>query len=106
MGMPAARMSDETAHGGTIITGERTVLIGGMFAARVGDSQTCPLSTEAGLPHVGGAITSGSQTVYIGGKGAARVGDACDCTLAPDAPEGAEGVPNAIATGQMTVLVG
>lgn len=28
-GRPAARMGDETAHGGTILTGEPTVMIGG-----------------------------------------------------------------------------
>jgi uncharacterized Zn-binding protein involved in type VI secretion len=99
-------MNDETAHGGTIILGEPTVLIGGEAAARVGDNQTCPLSTEAGIAHVGGAITSGSQTVYIGGKKAARVGDGCDCVMGPDAPEGAKGIPNTVATGEMTVLIG
>lgn len=29
MDMPAARMGDETAHGGTIIIGDPTVMIGG-----------------------------------------------------------------------------
>jgi uncharacterized Zn-binding protein involved in type VI secretion len=28
-GMPAARMGDATAHGGTIVNGEPTVMIGG-----------------------------------------------------------------------------
>jgi uncharacterized Zn-binding protein involved in type VI secretion len=102
----AARQTDETAHGGEITLGEPTVLIGGEPAARVGDNQTCKLSTEAGVAHVGGAITSGSQTVLIGGKKAARVGDSCDCVFGPDAPEGAEGIPNTIATGEATVLIG
>ena len=103
---PAARMNDETAHGGTIVLGEPTVLIGGEMAARVGDSQTCPMTTTEGVPHVGGAITSGSATVLIGGKAAARIGDGCDCVMGPDAPEGTEAIPNTIATGEMTVLIG
>jgi uncharacterized Zn-binding protein involved in type VI secretion len=28
-GMPAARLGDSTAHGGTLVVGELTVLIGG-----------------------------------------------------------------------------
>ena len=105
MGQPAARINDLTAHGGTIMLGEPTVLIGGNFAARVGDSQVCPLYDGA-VAHVGGAITRGSQTVLIGGKKAARIGDSCDCMLGPDAPEGAKGIPNTVADGEMTVLIG
>ena len=37
MGMPAARMGDMTAHGGAIVLGFPTVLIGGMPAARLTD---------------------------------------------------------------------
>lgn len=38
MGMPAARIGDLTAHGGTILMGLPTVLIGGMPAARMSDA--------------------------------------------------------------------
>ncbi len=106
MTLPAARLDDETAHGGKIVEGDFTVLIGGSPAARVGDSQTCPLSTEAGVPHVGGAVASGSSSVYIGGKKAARLGDSCDCTFGPKAPEGMKALPNTIATGETSVLIG
>lgn len=53
--------------GGPIITGEPTVIIGGMPAARVTDQATC-----AGPPDV---IAKGSPTVLIGYKLAARIGD-------------------------------
>ncbi len=44
---PAARITDITAHGGSIVLGEPTVLIGGLPAARVGD----PGGRPARLPH-------------------------------------------------------
>jgi uncharacterized Zn-binding protein involved in type VI secretion len=76
---PAARITDlhtcpavtpgGTPHvGGPILpAGEPTVLIGGLPAARLGDSCVC-----AGPP---ATIISGSATVLIGGKPAARMGD-------------------------------
>lgn len=75
----AARRTDATTHGGTIVDGAGRVRIGGEPAARLGDPHTCPLTTEAGTPHVGGVITEGSRTVRIGRKAAARMGDSCDC---------------------------
>ena len=74
MPMPAARMGDQTAHGGVIVVGLPTVLIGGQPAARVGDMHTCPMVTGV-VPHVGGPITGpGSPTVLIGGH-ARRAGE-------------------------------
>ncbi len=58
-GLPAAKVGDSLVCTGppdTIVSGSGTVLIGGMPAARVGDSTA----------H-GGAITLGCQTVIIGG---------------------------------------
>ena len=98
-GKPAARMGDTTAHGGTIIIGCPSVLIGGQPAARVGDMHTCPMVTPAGpatTPHVGGPIQIGSSTVLICGKPAARVGDMAIC----------QGPPDHIVTGSATVLIG
>jgi len=94
--MPAARLGDTTAHGGVIVAGEPTVLIGGAPAARVGDMHTCPIPGGPPPPHVGGPITLGSFTVLIGGKPAARVGDMCTCT----------GPPDSIVMGCNTVLIG
>lgn len=96
MGKPAARMGDLTAHGGTIMLGCPTVLIGGMPAARVSDMHTCPLVNGV-VPHVGGPIIPpGGVTVLIGGLPAARVGDLLTCV----------GPPDTIAKGELTVLIG
>lgn len=95
MSKPAARMGDATAHGGTIVAGFPTVLIGGQPAARMGDMHACPLVTGL-VPHVGGPITMGSATVLIGGQPAARVGDMATCT----------GPPDTIAMGCPTVMIG
>lgn len=95
MGQPAARMGDSTAHGGVIVAGFPTVLIGGMPAARLGDMHTCPMVTGV-VPHVGGPIAMGSPTVLIGGVPAARLGDMVTCV----------GPPDSIIMGCMTVLIG
>ena len=78
MGQPAARLTDMhtcpmvtvlVPHvGGPILApGAPTVLIGGLPAARVGDTCVC-----VGPPDV---IALGSFTVLISGQPAARVGD-------------------------------
>lgn len=54
--------------GGPILSGEETVLIGGVPAARAGDLAECE-----GPPDV---IAEGERTVEIGGQPAARLGDA------------------------------
>ena len=95
MSKPAARMGDPTAHGGVLLAGAPTVLIGGMPAARMGDMHVCPLVTGL-VPHVGGPITLGSFTVLIGGQPAARLGDMAVCT----------GPPDTIVSGCPTVLIG
>jgi uncharacterized Zn-binding protein involved in type VI secretion len=98
MGQPAARMLDQTAHGGVIMVGFPMVLIGGMPAARVGDMHLCPM-LNPGVPpppHVGGPITKGSTSVMIGGMPAARMGDPCTCS----------GPPDSIVKGCPTVLIG
>ena len=74
----AARRTDATAHGGSIVDGEPTVRIGGERAARLDDPHTCPLTTGDTV-HVGGVVTSSSRTVRIGNRHAARLGDSCDC---------------------------
>jgi uncharacterized Zn-binding protein involved in type VI secretion len=76
---PAARISDmhvcpkvepgPVPHvGGPTSSGEVTVIIGGMPAARVGDSLVC----FGGPPD---SISQGEPTVIIGGMPAARLGD-------------------------------
>jgi len=96
MGKPAARLGDLTAHGGAIVVGFPTVLIGGQPAARVGDMHTCPLVNGL-VPHVGGpVIPPGGVTVLIGGMPAARLGDIATCV----------GPPDTIVKGEPTVLIG
>lgn len=94
-GRPAARIGDMTAHGGVIVVGHPTTMIGNMPAARVTDTHTCPMVTGV-VPHVGGPIILGSATVLIGNMPAARVGDTATCT----------GPPDAIAMGHMTTMIG
>jgi len=94
-------MGDQTAHGGVIVAGVPTVLIGGKPAARMGDMHTCPMADPMPppappKPHVGGPITMGSATVLIGGQPAARVGDMATCA----------GPPDSIVMGEFTVLIG
>ena len=98
MTKPAARMGDPTAHGGTIVLGFPTVLIGGQPAARISDMHVCPMVTPGvpPIPHVGGPITLGSGTVLIGNMPAARVGDMATCV----------GPPDTIVMGCPTVLIG
>jgi uncharacterized Zn-binding protein involved in type VI secretion len=92
-------MGDPTSHGGTIVLGCPTVLIGGSPAARVGDMHTCPMQTPGvpPIPHVGGPILPpGSPTVIIGGLPAARMGDMATCV----------GPPDSIVMGYPTVIIG
>ncbi|RPF28992.1 PAAR domain-containing protein [Georgenia muralis] len=98
MGKPAARVGDTTAHGTPLTLGPGcpTVLIGGRPAWRAGpDTHLCPVF-DGPKPHVGGMIAVGSATVFIGGLPAARVGDQII----------EAGPPNAVATGDPTVLIG
>ena len=98
MGQPAARVGDQTSHGTPLGPGpgSATVLIGGMPAWRAGsDTHTCPLS-DGPKPQVGGVVVMGSATVLIGGLPAARQGD--------QVVEAS--VPNLIAAGAPTVLIG
>ena len=87
-----------TAHGGAIVAGYPTVLIGGMPAARLFDMHVCPMLTPGvpPIPHVGGPIMLGSAGVLIGGMPAARMGDMAMCV----------GPPDVIVLGCMTVLIG
>ena len=59
MGM-AARIGDMTAHGGSMVVGNPTVLIGGMPASCLGDMHVCPMVTPGTppIPHVGGLSLS------------------------------------------------
>ena len=98
MGLPAARVGDQTGHGTPLAPGPGapTVMIAGQPAWRAqGDTHTCPL-VDGVKPHVGGIVAVGSLTVRVGGLFAARQGD-----LVVEA-----GAPNPIAVGAPTVMIG
>jgi len=90
----AARLTDMhtcSQSGGPIVgPGVPTVMIGGIFAAVLGDNCTCV--TAAGIP-IAATIIKGSSTVQIGQRPAARVGD-----------QTADG--GSISMGCMTVMIG
>jgi uncharacterized Zn-binding protein involved in type VI secretion len=91
-GKPAARITDSTAHGGQICTGDPTVLIGNKPAARVTDEHNCRPG------HGNGPILPPcAVNVLIGNKPAARVGDKHSCRCGHEDP---------IVTGDPTVLIG
>ncbi len=98
MGFPAARIGDMTIHGGSVVVGMPTVLIGGMPGARLGDMHVCPMVTPGTppIPHVGGPILKGSAGVLVGGMPAARAMDQALCV----------GPPDMISLGCTTVLIG
>jgi uncharacterized Zn-binding protein involved in type VI secretion len=98
MGKPAARLGDSTAHGGAIVAGAPTVLIGGQPAARMNDMHVCPMLNPGTPPppHVGQQIILGCPTVLICGQMAARMGDMAMCS----------GPPDSIVGGCPTVLIG
>jgi uncharacterized Zn-binding protein involved in type VI secretion len=91
MGKPAAKLGSMTAHGGSVVLGNPTVMVGKMPAACMGDMHVCPLVTGV-VPHVGGPIILGSVGVLIGGRPAARMGDMVTCVGPPDTI--VMGVPN------------
>jgi uncharacterized Zn-binding protein involved in type VI secretion len=99
-GKPAARVGDQTAHGGVIMPpGTPTVLIGGQPAAKMNDMHTCPMQTPGTppIPHVGGQIIATSATVLVGGQPIAVAGDTAICSGGP---------PATIVAGCPTVMVG
>ncbi len=89
----AARVTDTTTHGGTIVgPGIPTVLIGGMPAAVATDTHVCVLPPISHQPTVS-PFPMGSLTVTIGGKPALRTDDVCLCGAAA-------------ALGEPTVIIG
>jgi uncharacterized Zn-binding protein involved in type VI secretion len=76
---PAVRMGDvapcpatapKPHEAATVVSGNATVLVGGVPAAHVGSAVVC-----SGVP-APNAVAVGSATVLVGGLGVARLGDA------------------------------
>jgi uncharacterized Zn-binding protein involved in type VI secretion len=82
-GQPAARSSDVTSFGGSIVEGSPTVMINGLPAARAGDQIVTPRFV---FPNncVGGPIVLGSATVFINNRGAVRSGDIATTVCGPE----------------------
>jgi len=95
MGMPACTITSQTAHGGVVMVGFPTVLIGFLPASRIGDMHVCPMVTGI-VPHVGGPFILGSTTVLVGEMPQSRVTDQLTCV----------GPPDVAVMGCETVLVG
>jgi uncharacterized Zn-binding protein involved in type VI secretion len=95
MGMPACTITSQTAHGGVVVLGFPTVLIGMFPASRIGDNHVCPMVTGV-VPHVGGPFIMGSPTVLVGNMPQSRVSDQLTCV----------GPPDVAVMGCETVLVG
>ncbi len=92
--MPAAaRVTDTSTHGGTLVgPGVATVMIGGRPAAVATDNHVCVIPPPNHVPTVS-PFPSGSTTVLIGGLPALRAGDTCICGASA-------------AVGEPTVLIG
>ena len=75
-------------------------------AARVGDTQTCPMVNPGPVPHVGGPILSGEDTVLIEGRPAARVGDPALCTGPGCEAKTGSGSPTVIIGNQKAARLG
>ena len=91
-GKPAARLGDETAHGGAVAQGAETVIIGGKPAARITDQHKCGRKYHNGGP----IVPEGKPTVLVEGKPLARVTDKAVCS----------GCDDVITKGETTVLIG
>jgi uncharacterized Zn-binding protein involved in type VI secretion len=94
-GFPAARLTDQTAHGGIVMVGCPTVMMDFLPASRIGDMHVCPMVTVL-VPHVGGPFVLGSFTVLVGGMPQSRVTDMLICV----------GPPDVLVMGSPTVMVG
>lgn len=84
---PAARVGDQTVHGGSVVgPGVSTVLIGGMPAGVLGDLHACVIPPPSHIPS--SPFIKGSATVLISGRPALRAGDpaACGASVAVGAP--------------------
>lgn len=103
---PAAPVPTPVPHPGmplAIIKGAPNVTIGGMPAARVTD-QTAPCTIPVCVPGGPGMIAKGSATVTIGGLPAARLGDMTSHPACVGPIPGPTG--SIIGPGCPTVLIG
>ena len=100
---PAARVTDQTAHGAPLSPGPGSpnVLIGNLPAWRtIIDQHACPAVSISGPDGVG-MVMMGSPTVLINNQMACRLGD-----IVVEIPGLAMGPADPIVMGEMTVMIG
>ncbi|KML49298.1 hypothetical protein VL15_27905 [Burkholderia cepacia] len=76
-------VGDGTSHGGRVVTGSETHMIGGKGIARLFDLVDCPQKYPDGRPHGINKIVEAHATFTIGGERVALHGHRteCGCTL-------------------------
>ncbi|CAG9242618.1 conserved hypothetical protein [Burkholderia diffusa] len=76
-------VGDGTSHGGRVVTGSDTHLIGGKGIARLHDLVECPQQYPDGRPHGVNRIIDAHPTFAVGGRRVALHGHCteCGCTL-------------------------
>lgn len=77
MATPYITIGCPTTGGGTVISGNSSLLIDGIAIACVGDKATCPTHKTTAT------IVAGDSAFFVMGKAAARVNDplSCGCKL-------------------------
>jgi uncharacterized Zn-binding protein involved in type VI secretion len=73
--MPSVGRLGADSAGGTILTGNPSVLVNGLQVAVIGSS----VDGHGDSPHSSPRMTSGSQSVVAGGIGICRTGDNASC---------------------------
>jgi uncharacterized Zn-binding protein involved in type VI secretion len=82
MSIPIAVVGDPTDHGGKIVTGSETHMIGGAKIARLHDLVDCPLTYPDGKPHGLNKIVEAHPTLTIDGIRVALRGHRTECGCA------------------------
>lgn len=75
-------VGDRTTHGGRVITGSGTHMVGGKGIARLFDLVDCPQKYPDGSPHGFNKIIEAHPTLMIGGNRVALHGHRTECGCA------------------------
>ncbi|MBU9211468.1 PAAR domain-containing protein [Burkholderia multivorans] len=72
-------VGDVTSHGGRVVTGSETHLVGDKGIARLFDLVDCPMTYPDGRPHGRNKIIEPHPTFTINGRRVALHGHRCEC---------------------------